>query len=301
MHELVLGAWVARVVVDGSVVKAVSAGPFAGEDALFRLLLSPRRAVRTQSMPSVAAIAGEVGAASSLLERFDGWLRDLEKSALRAGGFSRVWAVRYLALKTVLNGLPDEVKRVVRLLDGTRDLRTLIAESPLSAPLTLRVVERLLQQGTLERADLDVVDSAPSVVDAEEKPVDKGADRSWLDERVTRPPTTTAPPSTTPTPPSEEPLVLEAKKPAPTPPPTTTPTQPAPTTVAGTSTLPASVPSPKKPELTTWLGPEDAFFDSHAPAAAAPSPASSWPPWTLAALVVVGALVGAVVARACVG
>ena len=304
VHELSLGAWTARVVVDGAVVRSVSAGPFSGEDALFRLLLSPRRAVRTQTGVAVArpspdtwAVAGEVGAAAALVERFDAWSRDLEKSAARVGGFSRRWAVRYLALKTVLAGLPEEVKRVVRLLDGTRDLRTLLAESPLSTPLTLRVVERLLQQGTLERADLNGDDddsndagSAPSVVDDVAAVEAAGADRSWLDQRAT------APPAPAPAVVSEEPpLMLEAKKKPPE------PAAPEPATVAGTSTLPTALPSPKKPELSKWLGPEDEFFDSHAPAAAKLEPTTSWPPWTLAALVLVGALVGALVARACIG
>ncbi len=336
LHELALGPFPARIIVDGLAVRSVSAGPFSGQDALFRLLLVKRRGVRSRPVPPGSAIVGEgVGSPRDLLENFDAHHQELERLAGRAGGFGRIWAVRFAALKGVLAGVPEDVKRVVRLLDGTRDLRTLLAESPLPAPLTVRVVERLLQQGALERADLESADlesAGRGVVEAREPsgPVTT-ADRSWLDERVTRPPqpaapttntttnttttntaaatstattlaaalaTTTAPASTAlaaptalvstppmtmataanPTP--AEPVLLERKR--------------APATTL--STLP-TLPSPR-PELQTWLGPEDEFF-ARVPHRAAGG-AASWPPWTLAALVIAGAVVGALVARACV-
>ncbi|MDP2342032.1 MAG: hypothetical protein Q8O67_13825 [Deltaproteobacteria bacterium] len=288
VHELLLGPFSARVVVADGQVLSARAGPFVDDDALFRLLLVPRRPVRSQTM-AVASSGPPVGSAAELLERFGAFARDLERQSARAGGFSRVWAVRFVALKEVLNGLPDDVKRVVRLLDGTRDLRSLIAESPLAAPLTLRVVERLLQRGALERADLKP--DLPEVVAAD----DGGsltADRSWLQDRTSKAPEpappvliaaavvseTPAPIATTTTTPAA-PLVLERRR------------EPA---MAGA--LPGAIPAPRSPqgaELSAWLGPEDAFF---AEPTAAPAEPPAWDPSTLLLLIVAGMCIGAVIA-----
>ena len=71
------------------------------------------------------------------------------------------------------------------------------------------------------------------------------------------------------------------------------------TSTAGTAHLPRATPR-LKPELSTWLGPEDEFFAAHVVDEVTAPVAAGWPAWTLAALVLVGAVVGAVVARACV-
>lgn len=344
LHELALGPFPARVVVDARVVKTVTAGPFQGEDALFRLLLGNRRGIRSRPAESVdIGVEPGLGTTTALLERFDKAARDLERAAARAGGFARVWAVRYLALRTLVVGLPDDVKRVVRLLDGTRDLRTLLAESPLPPSLSLRVVERLLQEGALERADLDAAkDAFSAAVEAPVAPAETPAttsaastpDRSWLQERAARtvppemkpaepasaepvpmPPVpmtslpttapTTAPPTTTTTPTPTTPTTTTTP-PTTTPPTTTTNAEPVvlskrrPTTsTAGSLHLPNTAPK-VKPELSTWLGPEDEFFAAHDLDDVPVPVAAGWPAWTLAALVLVGAVVGAVVARACV-
>ncbi len=195
VHELFLGPFPAVVVVADGQVQAVRAGPFVGEDALLRLLLLSRRPVSTQHDAPSETAETPLGSTSELLVRFDLFAGDLQRQSTRAGGLSRVWAVRFLALKAVLQGLPDDVKRVVRLMDGTRDVQNLIAESPLPPPLTLRVVERLLQRGTLERADLGDDDDDDGAVPAEPSAQTRAApteavsaDHSWLQERTSRPP-----------------------------------------------------------------------------------------------------------------
>jgi hypothetical protein len=298
VHELFLGPFSARIVVADGQVLSARAGPFVGDDALFRLLLVSRRPVRSQSM-TVTTTDAPVGGSIELLERFGAFARDLERLSARAGGFSRVWAVRFVALKEVLLGLPDDVKRVVRLLDGTRDLRNLIAESPLPPPLTLRVVEKLLQRGALERADLHAegAEVRDAVVDGTAQ-----ADRSWLGERASKAP---EPATTTTTDP-----------PAPAPPPDPDPAPATTTTTTATTTtdpvvlekrrehppmpgaLPGAIPGPRAPqgaELSAWLGPEDQFFKE---SEALPPPAETWAPWTLVVLVIAGAAVGAVLALA---
>ena len=310
VHELFLGPFSAVVVVAEGQVLSARAGPFVDEDALFRLLLLPRRPVRSQIDPPRPS-SSSLGAASELLDRFDAFARDLSRQSARAGGLTRVWAVRFVALKAVLQGLPDDVKRVVRLLDGTRDLQTLIAESPLPPPLTLRVVERLLQRGALERADLaadhddDAVSSAPQVVDdaTTAPPRAAGADRSWLQERESLPPAPAPPEPTTETP------TTTTTTTEPTSPTTTSPEPAEPLLLhrrghaLSAASLPGAIPAPRGArgaELSAWLGPEDAFFEREVPATVEPPP-ETWAPWTLVVIVVAGACIGAVLALAFAG
>jgi hypothetical protein len=345
VFELRLGAFPARVLVDGDQLVAASAGPFAGHDVLVRLLLVPDRAAAARPLAG-AVPAVRVGAVDDVLAAIDVEVAELSKKAERVGGLDRVWGVHFAALRTVMmdsaaersaKSFPDDVKRVVRLVDGTRSIAALLAESPLPPPLTLRVVERLLALGVLERADVAdgvdgvaavdvaggaVVVDAAAVVDAPARA--RGADRSWLEQRTSLLPQPAPQPSA-----STPSTSTSTSAPAPS---TTAPTATEPTSAPETSTtaptaetsatepllltpkakpkLPTTTPStvagtpslplplpPPKPELSAWLGPEDEFFQSHGEPAA-PAP-TSWPPWLLFALVLAGAALGAVLARSC--
>lgn len=331
--ELRLGAFPARVLVDGEQLVAASAGPFAGHDVLVRLLLVPDRA--STARPLAGAVpAVRVGAVDDVLAAVDAEVFELEKKAERVGGLARVWGVRFAALRAVMTGFPDDVKRVVRLVDGTRSIAALLAESPLAPPLTLRVIERLLALGVLERADVtdaaDADSGAAVVVDGVDA-ARRGPDRSWLEQRTSLVPqpstsTATATSTATTTTTTTTTTTMESTSPsspegdttsAPAEPPTTSTSttsseaaepllltpkakpklaSTAPSTVAGTPSLPLPLPPPK-PELSAWLGPEDEFFQSHGEPAAPPP--ASWPPWLLFTLVLAGAALGAVLARSC--
>jgi hypothetical protein len=306
--SLKLGPFRAQLSLCEHAVSDVVCGPFSGEDALFRLLLLPRRGVARRprlSRPD-GPVIGDVG---TLLMRFVVFESELERGARHVGGLDRVWRVRFAALKTILEGLPEDVKRVIRLCDGTRDVRHLCAEGPLSPLLTLRVLDKLLVAGVLVRADVlddDIVADDDGIA----------ADRRWQQARETTPPTPapTSPPTTTPltttTTPSAtaaaepEPVVLSATKPAR--PSTSSPAglevvaaarqraTPA-SMISGETALPRPTPRPSE-DLQAWLGEEAAFF---ADAAAHGPKHTPWPLWQLALLLIMGGIGGGLLAHAC--
>ncbi len=318
-----LGPFPARMSLCDHGVWAVQAGPFSGQDALFRLLVLPRRPIaqRARTAPPTGPSLGE---GQALLAGFEAFRTELMRAASHVGGSDRVWTIRFAALKTILDGLPEDVKRVVRLCDGTRDVLRLAAEGPLPPLVTLKVLDKLLSAGVLVRADLDdeLVSTIPTTDDDDGG---RGPDRRWQRSRTsppmagigTLPPTAT---TTTPTP-STVPTATTTAAPAPTTTTVTAPTMPAPTTPAPSETMPAPRavtttepapvileqrrlraandealprPAPKpRAELHAWLGDEEAFFESHAP------PPSRWHVWQLAALLVLGSAIGVVLARAC--
>jgi hypothetical protein len=301
--SLRLGPFRAQLSLCDHAVSNVACGPFSGEDALFRLLLLARRPVARRnrlSRPEGPAL-GDVG---TLLMRFVVFESELERAARRVGGLDRPWRVRFAALKTILEGLPEDVKRVIRLCDGTRDVRQLCAEGPLAPLLTLRVLDKLLVAGVLVRADVlddDIVSDDDGIV----------ADRRWQQARETTPPahapTTTTPPTAattrTPSPTAAdepEPVVLSAMKPA------TISAAVDPVAAArqratpaamisGETALPRPTPRPSE-DLQAWLGEEAAFFANEAFDAPKHTP---WPLWQLALLLVIGGVGGGLLAHAC--
>jgi hypothetical protein len=307
--SLRLGPFRAQLSVCEHAVSDVVCGPFVGEDALFRLLLLPRRPVarRTRLSRPDGPVLGDVG---SLLMRFVVFESELERGARHVGGLDRVWRIRFAALKTILEGLPEDVKRVIRLCDGTRDVRHLCAEGPLSPLVTLRVLDKLLVAGVLVRAD---------ILDDDEAGTDEdgiAADRRWQQARET----SAAAPSageavatvsaSSPAASGNEPLVLSTAKPstASTTPSTSTPSAagldvvararqlatPA-SMISGETALPRPTPRPSE-DLQAWLGEEAAFFADAAPHGPKHTP---WPLWQLGLLLLGGGVLGGLVAHAC--
>jgi hypothetical protein len=316
--SLRLGPFRAQLSVCEHAVSDVVCGPFVGEDALFRLLLLPRRPVAQRkrlSRPD-GPVLGDVG---SLLMRFVVFESELERGARHVGGLDRVWRIRFAALKTILENLPEDVKRVIRLCDGTRDVRHLCAEGPLSPLVTLRVLDKLLVAGVLVRADiLDDDDAGTDGI---------AADRRWQQARETTPPTaaTTTSPGMPEAPAAAEaaasssassapaePLMLSTTKTTAS---TTTATATATTAtttaldvvaqarqratpasmISGETALPRPTPRPSE-DLQAWLGEEAAFFADAAPHGPKHTP---WPLWQLGLLLVGGGVVGGLMAHAC--
>jgi len=307
--SLGLGPYRARLALCGHTVAEVFCGPFVGEDALFRLLLLPPRAVTQRARLSLAdgPVLGDV---EVLLQRFVAFEGGLERDALDLGGLDRVWRIQFVALKAILPGLPEDVKRVIRLCDGTRDVRRLCAEGPLAPLLTLRVLDKLRVAGVLVCADS--IDDNVDVGEANEDGI--AADRRWLEARAAR--TTTTPATSTAS-------VQATAVPAPTKT-TATPTAEAESVVvlttktartavelemvararqratpasiiSGETALPRPTPRPSE-DLHAWLGEEAGFFADEIAAGPKHAP---WSLWQLALLLVGGGLVGGLIAWAC--
>jgi hypothetical protein len=206
---LAFGPFTATVVVCDDDVVSVTCGPHHGQDALFRLLMVKPKGLRQirRELPPNRDLQRPIGSGVALLARFETFMEELRRSAAPLGGLERRWAIHFPALKSILAGLPEDVKRVVRLADGTRDVGRLVAESPLHSEVTLRVLSKLLSAGALLRADID--DEGHVVADDNDgdAPSDDGisADRRWQRSNSsavpsassTSSPTPTAPPATT--------------------------------------------------------------------------------------------------------
>ena len=254
-----LGPFPARMSLCDHGVWAVQAGPFSGQDALFRLLVLPRRTVsqRARTAPPPGTSLGE---GSSLLAGFEAFRTDLLRAASHVGGSDRVWTIRFAALKTILDGLPEDVKRVVRLCDGTRDVLRLAAESPLPPLVTLKVLDKLLSAGVLVRADLDD-ELVPATSNHDDDDGGRGPDRRWQRSRTSPPMAgiATLPPTaattTTPSPPTL-PTPVNAVAATPTTPPATTPTTPPATPPATTPTA-TPAPAASRPVSTTTTAPAE--------------------------------------------
>lgn len=309
-----LGPFRAQLALCDHVVSDVVCGPFTGEDALFRLLLLPRRPVAQRarlSRPDGPAI-GDIG---TLLMRFVVVESELERAARHVGGLDRIWRVRFAALKTILNGLPEDVKRVIRLCDGTRDVRHLCAEGPLAPLVTLRVLDKLLVAGVLVRADVLDDDHHPTSDDGGIM-----ADRRWQSARETSSSTTTPSATSTTGDASTSSLTAPATATATAGTPPLQPeadesstTKPAPAAavidvvavarqqatpasmISGETALPRPTPRPSE-DLQAWLGEQAAFFADTAPHGPKHTP---WPLWQLALLLVGGGVLGGLIARAC--
>ncbi|MCC7109303.1 MAG: hypothetical protein IT382_08455, partial [Deltaproteobacteria bacterium] len=147
--DVALGAWVGALhLVDGQIADA-RVGPLSGEPALWRLLLprAPRISVEA-GRPKVSGGA-VLGRPDALLSRARERLALLERLAEKVGGLERVWALRFDALQAQLLTLPDGIHPVLRLLDGKREVRQVVAECPIDDVLALRILAKLLTQGIL--------------------------------------------------------------------------------------------------------------------------------------------------------
>src|SRR5205823_1404473 len=74
-----------------------------------------------------------------------------------------VLAVDFAALTAQLADMPDELNGVLRLFDGHRTLREVLADSPLEDLSTVAVVQRLLADGVLVQAAAAAMKRKPSL------------------------------------------------------------------------------------------------------------------------------------------
>lgn len=138
-------------------------GTTSGEPALWRMLLADKTRIALEAGKPRATSGAVLGKPDALLDRFDERVLTLARVAEHLGGFERVWALRFDALANVLDDLPDAINPVLRLLDGKRSVRHVVAECGLDDMLALRILGKLLSQGVLVLPDnASLVPSATS-------------------------------------------------------------------------------------------------------------------------------------------
>lgn len=322
--EVVLGPWMGALhLADGQIVDA-RVGPLQGEAALWRLLLPVAPRITAEPGRARATGGAVLGRPDALLPRARERLALLERLAEKVGGLERVWALRFDALQAQLDDLPDGIHPVLRLLDGKRAVRQVVAECPVDDILALRVLGKLLAQGILVLPDTALPEPATEIIDVEgglEEALtaalaELSADDLELPAAAAPAPVEGAGPEAA----GPAPVVAStsSEPPGPMPPPhgaaaITRPEQPASTppvpAPAGASALSEGMPQhlalprPAPPlagseDLRVWLGSEAAFFAE--PSAPPPAPAAPPMPWVaLALLSAVAVLLGVVLGRAC--
>ena len=139
----------ARVWVrDGQVVDA-EVPPLSGEPAFYRLLNWDAGSFRVDFEPVYREARTDAGTQGLLMEgmrRIDEMARLAETLPL-----STVLAVDFPRLLTHLAEMPDELNGVLRLFDGVRTVREVIAGSPIDDLSTMAAVQKLMSDGVLVR------------------------------------------------------------------------------------------------------------------------------------------------------
>jgi len=137
----------ARVWVrDGQVIDA-EVGTLAGEAAFYRLLNWDAGSFRVDFGPVAREPRTDAGTQALLMEG----MRRIDEMARLADTLplSTVLAVDFPRLLAHLAEIPDELNGVLRLFDGVRTMREVIAGSPLDELSTMAAVQRLLSGGVL--------------------------------------------------------------------------------------------------------------------------------------------------------
>lgn len=141
----------------GNVVDAVC-GKLQGEDAVYRIMRWPQGQFVVRYHDEVRRADHIEKDASTLL--MEG-MRRLDQWNELIGGLpelDRVFEADYRSLPNLVDSLPTEVERILRLFDGYRTLEQVVDDSPLDDTTTLQIIDRLLRDELL----VDVADSGPS-------------------------------------------------------------------------------------------------------------------------------------------
>jgi len=143
---------------DGQVVDA-EVETLVGEAAFYRLLGWETGSFRVEFGPVARTPRTEAGTQALLLEG----MRRIDEAGRLADILppETVLSVDFDVLARRLGDLPDEVNGVLRLIDGRRTLREVIAGSSLDDLSTLAVAQRLLGSGVVRKEDQPASDEAP--------------------------------------------------------------------------------------------------------------------------------------------
>lgn len=321
--DVVLGPWVGALhLSDGQIVDA-RVGPFHGEAALWRMLLPSAPRITAEPGRAKATGGSVLGRPDALLPRGRERLALLERLADKMGGLERVWAIRFDALQAQLEALPDGIHPVLRLLDGKRAVRQVVAECPVDDVLALRILGKLLGQGILVLPDTALPELSTDIIDVEggleEALTAALAELSADDIELPSRSASEAAPVLAPVVPasisgisSEPPGPMPPPPGSPSPPsaaahaePTAAPFDPTPALTGGLAQH-VALPRPAPPvatsdELRAWLGAEEAFFSVPPTGLSSSEPPRAAPtPWVaLSVLALVAVLVGVALGRGC--
>jgi DNA-binding response OmpR family regulator len=134
---------------DGEITDAVC-GKLQGEDAVYRLMLWPSGNFRVRYQEDVQGADYIDKSIDELLingiERLEAWDALIEE----VPSLDRVFDADYSRLPQLLETVPQEVARVVRLFDGYRTLQDVIDDSPVGDVESLQIIRRLREDGFLE-------------------------------------------------------------------------------------------------------------------------------------------------------
>jgi CheY-like chemotaxis protein len=156
------GERTARIWVQAGQVVDAEVENLAGEAAFYRLLSWEKGTFRVEFGSFPRTSRTEAGTQALLLEG----MRRIDEAARLADLLppTTVLGVDFDVLARRLGDLPDEVNGVLRLVDGRRTLREVIAGSSLDDLSTLAVVQRLLADGVVRKED------QPAKEEASKKP-----------------------------------------------------------------------------------------------------------------------------------
>jgi hypothetical protein len=142
---------------DGQVIDA-EVETLVGEAAFYRLLGWERGTFRVEFGSFPRTPRTEAGTQGLLLEG----MRRIDEAARLADVLppTTVLGVDFDALARRLGDLPDEVNGVLRLIDGRRTLREVIAGSSLDDLSTLAVAQRLLADGVVRKEEQPATEEA---------------------------------------------------------------------------------------------------------------------------------------------
>ena len=197
---VVVGPLLGHVAMTDGAVTEVRLGAREGEDALMRMLLVDDARTTLEPGRAAGGMPASFGGVPLLLARAAQRRARLENEIESVGGLGRTWALSFHALGRLLDGLPDEINPVLRLIDGKRSIARVAAEAPLEPMLVVRVLQKLLAEGLLalpEEAPPDASDDAP--IYTENRPLPRlgsGAEAAWFDDNELTDPSTPSTPST---------------------------------------------------------------------------------------------------------
>src|SRR5438067_10204425 len=153
------GERTARVRVQSGQVIDAEVETLAGEAAFYRLLGWEKGSFRVEFGSIARTPRTEAGTQALLLEG----MRRIDEAARLVDQLppTTVLGVDFDVLARRLGDLPDEVNGVLRLIDGRRTLREVIAGSSLDDLSTLAIAQRLLADGVVRKEEQPASEEAP--------------------------------------------------------------------------------------------------------------------------------------------